>query len=208
MLMSSLSFSNPSPRFYFVLRLGLPVIGALLIITFFLPGGHRHEVELKRYAAVPLFSLTERSGKTITNHDLGGKIWVADFIFTNCPGPCPRMSSQMHQVQAALDGNDGVRFVSFTVDPARDTPPVLAAYAQHFEATPGKWYFLTGAEADLNRMSRGVFMLGNVDGSLQHSTRFALIDGSGRIRGYYLTSEAEAIPTLIADAKRLLKEQI
>ena len=56
-------------------------------------------------------------------------------------------------------------------------------------------------------MSRGVFMLGNVDGSLEHSTRFALIDGSGRIRGYYQTSEPEAIPTLIADAKRLLKEQ-
>ncbi len=82
----------------------------------------------------------------------------------------------MHQVQAALDGNGTVRFVSFTVDPARDTPPVLAAYAQHFEADPAKWYFLTGAEADLNRMSRGVFMLGNVDGSLEHSTRFALID--------------------------------
>jgi protein SCO1/2 len=117
------------------------------------------------------------------------------------------MSSQMHQVQTALAGNDAVRFVSFTVDPARDTPPVLAAYAQHFEATPGKWFFLTGAEADLNRMSRGVFMLGDVDGSLQHSTRFALIDGSSRIRGYYQTSEREAIPTLIADARRLLKER-
>ena len=67
-----------------------------------------------------------------------------------------------------------MRFVSFTVDPARDTPPVLTAYAKHFEADPAKWYFLTGADADLNRMSRDVFMLGNVDGSLEHSTRFAL----------------------------------
>jgi protein SCO1/2 len=164
---------------------------------------------LPAFGVVPDFTLTDQTGAAFhSTAKLSKKIWVADFIFTNCPGPCPRMSSQMHQVQAALDGNDAVRFVSFTVDPARDTPPVLAAYAQHFEADPAKWYFLTGSEADLNRMSRGVFMLGNVDGSLEHSTRFALIDGAGRIRGYYLTSEPEAIPNLIADAKRLLKEQI
>jgi protein SCO1 len=163
---------------------------------------------LPSLGVVPDFTLTDQIGaKFNSTAMLDRKIWVADFIFTNCPGPCPRMSSQMHQVQTALAGNDAVRFVSFTVDPARDTPPVLAAYAQHFEAAPGKWFFLTGAAADLNRMSRGVFMLGDVDGSLQHSTRFALIDGSSRIRGYYQTSEPEAIPRLIADARRLLKEQ-
>ncbi len=156
---------------------------------------------------VPDFTLTDQNGARFNSAALEKKVWIADFVFTNCPGPCPRMSSQMHQVETALAGDDMVRFVSFTVDPARDTPPVLAAYAQHFEATPGKWFFLTGAEADLNRLSRGVFMLGDVDGSLQHSTRFALIDGFSRIRGYYQTSEAEAIPTLIADARRLLKEQ-
>ena len=179
------------------------VVGALAL------AGCSGKPPLPSFGVVPDFTLTDQTGAAFQSASkLGKKIWIADFIFTNCPGPCPRMSSQMHQVQAALDGNDDVRFVSFTVDPARDTPPVLAAYAQHFEADPGKWYFLTGAEADLNRMSRGVFMLGNVDGSLQHSTRFALIDGSGRIRGYYLTSEADAIPTLIADTKRLLKEQL
>jgi protein SCO1 len=164
---------------------------------------------LPSYGVVPDFTLIDQTGAAFQSAaKLGKKIWVADFIFTNCPGPCPRMSSQMHQVQTALAGSDAVRFVSFTVDPARDTPPVLAAYAQHFEADPEKWYFLTGGRSDLNRMSRGVFMLGDVDGSLEHSTRFALIDGSGRIRGYYLSSDAEAIPTLIADTKRLLKEQL
>lgn len=179
------------------------VVGALLL------AGCSGKPPLPSYGVVPDFTLTDQTGAAFqSTARLAKKVWIADFIFTNCPGPCPRMSSQMHQVQEALGGANDVRFVSFTVDPARDTPPVLAAYAQHFEAVPGKWYFLTGAEADLNRMSRGVFMLGNVDGSLQHSTRFALIDGSGRLRGYYLTSEPEAIPTLIADAKRLLKEQL
>ena len=162
---------------------------------------------LPSFGVVPDFTLTDQTGAKFSSTALDKKVWIADFIFTNCPGPCPRMSSQMHQVQTALANDDTVRFVSFTVDPARDTPPVLAAYAQHFEATQGKWFFLTGAIPDLNRMSRGVFMLGNVDGSLEHSTRFALVDRSGRIRGYYQTSEPEAIPTLIADARRLLKEQ-
>ena len=162
---------------------------------------------LPSFGVVPDFTLTDQTGAAFNSSALDKKVWIADFVFTNCPGPCPRMSSQMHQVQTALAGDDTVRFVSFTVDPQRDTPPVLAAYAQRFDATPGKWFFLTGPQADLNRMSRGVFMLGDVDGSLQHSTRFALIDGASRIRGYYQTSEPEAIPTLIADARRLLKEQ-
>jgi protein SCO1/2 len=164
---------------------------------------------LPSYGVVPDFTLTDQNGASFNSAaGLGKKVWVADFIFTNCPGPCPRMSSQMHEVQMALAADDEVRFVSFTVDPARDTPPVLAAYAKHFEAISGKWFFLTGAAPDLNRMSRGVFMLGDVDGSLQHSTRFALMDRSSRIRGYYLTSEPDAIPRLIADAKRLLKENL
>ena len=171
--------------------------------------GCANKPPLPSYGVVPKFNFTDHTGAAFdSSAALDKKIWVADFVFTNCPGPCPRMSSQMHQVQTALAAESDVRFVSFTVDPARDTPPVLAAYAQHFEATPGKWFFLTGDAADLNRMSRGVFMLGDVDGSLQHSTRFALIDRQSRIRGYYQTSEQEAIPNLIADAKRLLKDSL
>lgn len=178
-------------------------LGALLFT------GCAEKPVLPSLGVVPQFTLTDQNGAEFKSAAaLDKKIWVANFVFTNCPGPCPRMSSQMHQVQSALAGENDVRFVSFTVDPERDTPPVLAAYAQHFEATPGKWHFLTGAAPDLNRLSRGVFMLGDVDGSLEHSTRFALIDRLARIRGYYQSSEADAIPSLIADAKRLLKESL
>jgi protein SCO1/2 len=166
------------------------------------------EKPLPSYGVVPDFTLVDENGANFNSNALNKRVWVADFIFTNCPGPCPRMSSQMHEVQEALGSDQDIRFVSFTVDPARDTPPVLAAYARHFEADPHKWFFLTGAIPDLNRMSRGVFMLGDVDGSLEHSTRFALMDRSSRIRGYYLSSDADAIPRLIADAKRLLKENL
>ena len=182
-----------------------PIFSALVGVL--LLTGCAGKPALPSYGSVPPFTLTDQTGAEFRSEAaLGKKIWVANFVFTNCPGPCPRMSSQMHQVQTALAGESDVRLVSFTVDPARDTPPVLAAYAQHFAAEPGKWFFLTGAVPDLNRMSRGVFLLGDVDGSLEHSTRFALVDRLARIRGYYQSSDAGAIPRLIEDARRLLKE--
>lgn len=157
------------------------------------------------YGAVTDFTLTDQTGTAFNSESLSGRVWVADFMFTNCPGPCPRMSSQMHQVQTALAGQD-VRLVSFTVDPDRDTPPVLAKYAAFYNATPGIWYFLTGPRQTLNHLSQDVFKLGPVDGSLDHSTRFVLVDRKSQIRGYYLTSEPDAIQRLIADAKGLLKQ--
>ena len=99
------------------------------------------------------------------------------------------------------------RFVSFTVDPARDTPEALAKYAEHYEADPNRWFFLTGPQDTLNYLARHAFMLGDVDGALQHSTRFVLVDRQSRIRGYYLTSDEDAIPYLIADAKQVSKER-
>ena len=103
---------------------------------------------LPTYSSVPDFTLTDQTGAAFhSGSKLNKQVWIADFIYTTCPGPCPRMSSQMHQVQTAL-GNS-VRLVSFTVDPAYDTPPVLAEYAKHFEARPGIWYFLTGPVATL-----------------------------------------------------------
>jgi protein SCO1/2 len=157
---------------------------------------------------VPDFTLTDQNGAPFTSGtSLLGKVSVADDIYTNCEGPCPRMSSQMHQVQSALAGRDGVELVSFTVDPLRDTPDALASYARRFQAEPGRWFFLTGAPEALQHLDRDVFMLGNVDATLEHSTRFVLVDKASRIRGFYQSSEEDAIPRLVADAKSLLRER-
>jgi protein SCO1 len=160
---------------------------------------------VRSYGQVPDFALIDQSNQPFQSAaTLLGKVWVADFIFTNCAGPCPRMSAQMRQIQSALHD---VKLVSFTVDPARDTPEVLAKYAERYQAQPGVWYFLTGPQPELNKLARNVFMLGDVNGDLQHSTRFVLVDRQSRLRGFYLTSEEDAIPRLIEDAHTVLKEK-
>jgi len=161
--------------------------------------------KLSAYSTVPDFTLTDQTGAEFQSADhLKNAVWIADFIYTTCPGPCPRMSSQMHQVENVLDGT-GVRLVSFTVDPEHDTPTVLAQYGDHFGAKPGVWYFLTGPIATLQHLSRDVFMLG--DANLSHSTRFVLIDQASKVRGYYESDEDGAIPRLIADARALVRER-
>jgi protein SCO1/2 len=167
----------------------------------------RHNSALPVYYDVPAFDLVAQDGQPFHSAVLTGKIWVADFIYTTCPGPCPRMTSQMHEVQDAIVTMPDVKLVSFTVDPARDTPPILAAYAKLHGAYSERWYFLTGPETTLQRLDRDVFKLGNLDTSMQHSTRFVLVDRRSRIRGYYDTSESQAMARLIEDISALSREE-
>ena len=161
---------------------------------------------LPKLGAVPQFQLTDQNAHDFdSSTKLASEIWIADFMFTNCPGPCPRMSSQMKQVQTYLSGT-GIKLVSFTVDPARDTPEKLFAYSRFYDARPGTWYFLTGPKETLHSLSKKAFKL-DVDDELQHSTHFVLIDRHGQIRGYYQTLADHAIDQLIADAQSLLKER-
>jgi protein SCO1/2 len=158
------------------------------------------------YGKVPDFELTTETGNPFTRKQLDGKIWVADFIYTHCTGPCPLMTSRMRRVQASVQTMPEVRLVSFSVDPEHDTPAVLAAYARQFHAQPDRWFFLTGARRELQLLSRDAFKLSDITPDLTHSTRFVLVDQRSRIRGYYSTSDGSAIPDLIADIRRLAKE--
>jgi len=156
---------------------------------------------------VPSFQLTSQTGETFERKALDGHVWVADFIFTSCPGPCPRMSSHMHEIQTATEDTPDVKLVSFTVDPAHDTPAVLAAYGKHFLAQPGRWYFLTGPQSRLDEIGRAGFRLNPVDGSLDHSTRFVLVDRAARIRGYYASSDDGFPGRLLRDLRELQHEK-
>jgi protein SCO1/2 len=176
---------------------------AVLAAAALLLNGCSAYVSLPTYGVVPDFTLVDQSNrKFISGERLNGKVWVANFIFTSCAGPCPRMSSQMREVRDSAKDLD-VKLVSFTIDPARDTPAVLASYGKRFGADPERWYFLTGPQSELHKLSRNAFMLGNVDGTLEHSTRFVLIDRHSRIRGYYDSSDPEKMRALLTDLQAL-----
>jgi protein SCO1 len=162
--------------------------------------------ELPSYSRIGPFALTSQSGEEFTSEkELTGKVWIADFIFTSCSGPCPRMSAFMLRLQNEFRNLSDVRLVSFTVDPATDVPAVLSEYAKRYKAEPGRWFFLTGAREDLHKLSREAFLLGDVTGDLQHSTRFVLVDKHGTVRGYYMSSLVEDMNKLIADTRSLAK---
>src|SRR5689334_5717962 len=110
--------------------------------------------ELAKFYPLPDFSLIDQTDKTVTLADLKGRVWVADFIFTNCGGTCTMMTDKMKQLQRSLPAE--IRMVSITVDPARDTSKALAAYAAEHGATHDRWLFLTGdKEALFNLCIKG-----------------------------------------------------
>ena len=160
------------------------------------------------YGVIPPFSLVEADGRTVDLQEFQGKVWIADFIFTSCAGMCPMMTSQMRKLQDALPQD--IRLVSFSVDPARDTPAVLADYANRFGANRERWLFVTGDRQSMYDLSIKGFKLGVDDKQgteaepITHSSRFVLVDKDARIRGYYSGSEEEDLKRLIEDAKRFL----
>jgi protein SCO1/2 len=160
---------------------------------------------------VPDFTLVNRDGQTIRRRDLAGAPWVADFIFTRCGASCPMMSLRMAKLERELPEDLGVRFVSISVDPEHDTPRVLEEYAQSFGA-PGRWLFLTGDKPQIYRLSREGFKLAlddttpvSPDEMILHSTRFVLVDGQGKIRGYYEAFDEKALEKLVQDLRAISK---
>lgn len=182
-------------------------LGGLLWLNLRLTGkGLFGTATLPVLAQLPDFRLVERNGQKLGLADLRGKVWIADFIFTRCPGPCPRMSSRMASLQRDLSGNEGLRLVSITVDPDFDTQNVLAKYAAQYQAEEGRWFFLTGDKAAIHHLAKSGFLVGGVDDVTLHTTRFVLIDRQGRVRGYYSSSDEDELRKLRNDARALLRE--
>lgn len=175
------------------------------LILVFLPalalGGCGSRKPLPVLGSIPQFELLDQRGNKFDRSALDGHVWIADFIYTNCEGPCPRMSSRMHAIQKQTAS--GVKLVSFSVDPARDTPQALAEYSKKFDADDARWSFLTGNSATLDMLDHDAFRLGSIGAGMDHSTRFVLIDKMGRIRGYYSLGDSGVVSHIAKDAGRL-----
>lgn len=158
---------------------------------------------------LPAFTLEDRRGESFERQDLAGRPWVVDFIFTRCTASCPMITARMARLDRRLPADVGL--LSLTVDPEHDTPEVLAAYAERHGASE-RWRFLTGPPETLSDLVRHGFRLGVDPATAQsapggeailHSTRFVLVDGEGRVRGYYDALSGDEVARLRRDLAAL-----
>lgn len=161
------------------------------------------------------FSFTDQNGKTITQNDVKGKVFVAEYFFTTCGTICPKMTEQMERVHKAYKSNSKVAILSFTVNPEVDTVEQLNRYAQKHGADSKSWHFLTGEKEKLYALARKSFFVlkpaetenqGDVGSDFIHTNNFVLVDKQMRIRGYYDGTSTEEVDHLIHDIERLLEE--
>lgn len=160
---------------------------------------------------LPEFALANRDGASVSLASLRGEPFVAGFIFTRCGGVCPRITEQMIRLATLVQHPHLLRRVSFTVDPAFDSPPVLAAYAADHGIRDDRWLFLTGEPSAVRTLVHDGFKLsvedsGTAEEPIVHSTRLVLVDRLGRVRGYYEAFEEEAIGKLLSDLRAVMRE--
>jgi cytochrome oxidase Cu insertion factor (SCO1/SenC/PrrC family) len=196
---------------------------ALALLAGFMVWRATRPPPLPVYWSAPAFALVDQNGDTLQSADLRESIWLASFIFTHCTDFCPRVTQEMARLRDSLraQGRLGrtVRLLSFSVDPARDTPDVLRAYAATFGGSPAsEWAFLTGTppERVLRMIEEGFHLTartlpaGPADTiagyQVMHSMRIALVDRQGRVRGTYQATETAALESLRADLRGLVQE--
>ena len=155
---------------------------------------------------VPDFRLVDQTGAPFGPESLAGRVWIVDFVFTRCPDVCPRMTERLAAVHRAL--GERADLVSVSVDAAYDTPERLAAFARAHGAESPRWHFLTGdsryvQEAVLRGFKIAFSRESDDIATLTHGVHVVLVDGRGRIRGYYDSNDAEALERLVNDARRL-----
>ncbi len=158
------------------------------------------------------FTFTTQLGSSLSKSDVEGKIYVADFFFTNCMGICLQLSKQMLRIQEAFKDDEDVLLLSHTVDPARDSVGALKAYAESYGADNSKWHFLTGTKPDLYEQARKGYFVTATEGDggpddFVHTERFILVDQESHIRGYYDGTDSSQVDMLITDIKFLLWEE-
>lgn len=162
------------------------------------------------YHKIPEFQFVDQDSQTVTNEDLKGHIYVADFFFTTCPTICPDMKEQMARIYDEFEGNEKIKLISHTVDPKHDTVAVLKEYAREIGVKSDKWKFLTGDKEKIYELGKKGYMATaredeEAPGGFLHSGHFILVDQQGRVRGLYDGTKKEDVDNLMNDIQKLLK---
>ena len=162
-------------------------------------------------AELPRFELVDQDGRRFGSQELEGRVWVASFIFTRCATICPAITARMARIQdRTRELAPAFHLVSFSVDPDYDTPARLAEYARHHRASPRLWSFLTGPEeAVKDAVVKGLKVsmgraAGGGPGDIFHGSHLVLVDGRGRVRGYYDSEDQQAVDHVVRDAGLLV----
>lgn len=209
---------QPAKKFEWLVWGGLIAVIAGIVVAFFVSkNAELKSSPLPKIKAVPEFSLTNQLGENVSLSQLQGNIWLADIIFTRCPGPCARMTKQFADIQSATADVKDLKFVSLTADPEYDTTEVLKEYGQRFGAKPQSWWFLTGRKPDLYTLATDGLLLAlaektpeereSADDLFIHSTIFVLVDKQANIRSIYESDKPESKGQILADIQKLLREK-
>ena len=183
----------------------------LLAVLALLAACGSSEPKLEDYGQVPAFALKDQTGAVLDQTWLAGHVTIVDFVFTRCDTICPVLSMKMAHLDERTKDLADVRLLSFSVDPAYDTPAVLADYAKHYGADPARWRFVTGEYDAVKTLVEGALMTamapaGTTESGapdIRHGGHFLLIGPDLKIRGVYDSSEDERMAALAADAREL-----
>ena len=198
------------PAFLLLILLG----ATALVAGMWLKAERRQREPLPKFASLGEFRFIERSERPVTQADIAGKILVVDFFFASCSAECQVLGRRMREVQELTSGMDDVMLLSFTVDPRSDSPQVLARRANELSASTNRWLFLTGEKTNLYPFIQQHFLLAvgeddtSVFGGFIHSSRIALVDRHGVVRGYYDGLAALAPHWILCDIQKLRREDL
>jgi protein SCO1 len=164
---------------------------------------HSHPAE----GQVPVFSLIDQEGRSVSDQTLRGNVWIASFFLSRCAGTCPMTSAKMARLHTAI-ADQRVKLISFSMDAEHDTPNVLREYAKRFHADSNRWHMLTGDPAQIAAVVQGLGVAevqGQQAKDMIHSDHFLLINRDGQLRGHYNSTDPAAMQHVADDATTLAK---
>lgn len=190
---------------------------ALVLVFYFILTSLIPELGKKRVPPISYirpFAFINQDGKTVTEKEVEGKVFVAEYFFTTCKGICPKMNNNMKRVYEELKGENDFLILTHTCDPDTDSVATLKSYADSFGVDTKKWMFLTGRKDSLYTMARVSYTiddpannLKSIDDDFLHTQFWALVDRNGDVKKIYDGLKQSEVKQLVKDARKLLRDK-